>query len=390
MERGIWAGGARGRSTQQNLSAYFVARSVKLYLHIGGRFGFVMPRAALSRQTYSGFRTGNYTSVGASTFVAFDQSWDLLDVEPQPFPVPAGVTFGERASAAVPMGTDVLAYGGHTPDRGDRVEGLTKAVRTIVVSGDENGPSSPYRQRFRRGATLAPRMLALVVDDERQGTLGVPIGRRSVRSRKTTLDKLPWRDLPVHRGVVESIFVRPTYLGESVLPFRTYPPLEAVIPYDGTRLLDGGDERIDRYPGLAESWRGAELIWSANRSSELRTLVEQVNYLRQLSVQFPVAPLRVIYTKAGSTLTAAYITDSAAIIDTSLYWATVTNLEEARYLVAILKFPAITRLVRPMQAVGGHFGPDTSIPMCGNYRSLPSTQMTIDIVDWHRSRHLPS
>ncbi len=95
-----------------------------------------------------------------------------------------------------------------------------------------------------------------------------------------------------------------------------------------------------------------KLIWSANRSSELRTLVEQVNYLRQLSVQFPVAPLRVIYTKAGSTLTAAYITDSAAIIDTSLYWATVTNLEEARYLVAILNSPAITRLVRPMQAVG--------------------------------------
>lgn len=35
-------------------------RSIELYLRSGGRFGFVMPRAALTRQQFAGFRGGRY------------------------------------------------------------------------------------------------------------------------------------------------------------------------------------------------------------------------------------------------------------------------------------------------------------------------------------------
>jgi hypothetical protein len=96
-ERHLWAGGARGRSTQQDLSAYFVARSIELYLRVDGRFGFVMPLAALSRQTYSGFRDGDFSSVAETCAVAFDTPWDLDAVRPGPFPVPSSVVLGERA-----------------------------------------------------------------------------------------------------------------------------------------------------------------------------------------------------------------------------------------------------------------------------------------------------
>jgi SAM-dependent methyltransferase len=87
-ERKLWMGGARGRTTQQDLSAFFVARSVELYLRVGGRFGFVMPRAVLSRQTYGGFRAGDYSSSSELCSAAFATSWDLGKVEPEPFPVP--------------------------------------------------------------------------------------------------------------------------------------------------------------------------------------------------------------------------------------------------------------------------------------------------------------
>jgi hypothetical protein len=120
--------------------------------------------------------------------------------------------------------------------------------------------------------------------------------------------------------------------------------------------MDGTDERIDRYPGLASWWRKAEQIWIENRSSDKRTLIQQLDYMHQLRAQFPISPWRVVYTKAGNTLAACAINDHIGIIDHMLYWAPVASRDEARYLTAILNTPAINELVRPYQSVGA-FGP---------------------------------
>jgi N-6 DNA Methylase len=353
-ERGLWQGGAKGRTTQQDLSAFFVARAVELYLRMGGRFGFVMPRAVLSRQTYGGFRTGDFSSNTEQRFVAFEPSWDLGQVEPDPFPVPSCVIFGSRTDHTRPLPSEVLAWTGRAADHGDKSAGLI-ATRSAVsaVTGEES--SSAYKDRFRQGAILVPRMLVLVVPAP-LSPLGVLAGRISVRSRKTTLDKAPWKDLRPHDGVVESIFQRPAYLGESVAPFRVLVAADAIIPYDGTLLMRGSDERIDRYPGLAAWWRGAEQIWLQNRSSEKRELIEQLDYIRQLSVQFPIKPIRVVYTKAGNTLAATIVDDHRAVIDHSLYWAPVATRDEGRYLTAILNSSVLTTFARPYQSLGA-FGP---------------------------------
>jgi hypothetical protein len=166
----------------------------------------------------------------------------------------------------------------------------------------------------------------------------------------------PWKDLPALEGVVESIFIRPVYLGESVAPFRVLSTFEAVIPYDGNVLLDGDHEKIDRYPGLAAWWRQAEQVWMDNRSSEKRTLIEQLDYIKQLSAQFPRATRRVAYTASGNTLAAAIIQDHLGIVEHKLYWGQAQTKGEADYLVAILNAPALNRLVKPYQSVGA-FGP---------------------------------
>jgi hypothetical protein len=353
-ERKLWMGGARGRTTQQDLSAFFVARSIELYLRVGGRFAFVMPRAVLSRQTYRGFRAGDYSSSSETCSAAFETSWDLGKVRPHPFPVPSSVVFGRRSRGPKPLPAKVRAWSGQAPVRGDDSGSLISSESSVeAVTGDEI--ASPYKDRFRDGAILYPRMLIMVVDAP-TSPLGVPQGRRSVRSRKGSLDKAPWKDLPLLEGVVESIFVRPAYLGESVAPFRILAIPEAVIPYDGTRLMDGADDRIDRYPGLAAWWRAAEAIWLQHRSSDKRTLMEQLNYLGQLRAQFPITPLRVVYTKAGNTMAAATVQDRLGVIDHKLYWAPVTTRKEARYLTAILNAPSLNALVRPYQSVGA-FGP---------------------------------
>jgi hypothetical protein len=231
---------------------------------------------------------------------------------------------------------------------------LTQSAAIVeAVTGEES--ASVYKERFRDGAIMYPRMLIMVTSST-SGPLGVPQGRQAVTSRKTSLDKPPWKSLPPQEGVVESIFVHPALLGESFGPFRVFSTLQSVIPYDGTRLLDGSDERIDRYPGLADWWRNAETIWTAHRSSEKRTLLEQLDYMHQLSAQFPTSSIRVVYTKAGNTLCAAIVDDPATVIDHKRYWAPINSIDEARYLTAILNAPVLTEMVRPYQSVGA-FGP---------------------------------
>ena len=144
------------------------------------------------------------------------------------------------------------------------------------------------------------------------------------------------------------------YVGDSILPFRGVRPLQAVIPWDGERLLHGEDERLDLHPGLAKWWRSAEAVWTENRSSDRLDLLEQLDYRSKLSRQFPGTDHRVVYTKSGMYLAAALLSDPTAVIDHKLYWGSAASLDEARFLTAILNSTILTLAVRPLQARGEH------------------------------------
>ena len=181
--------------------------------------------------------------------------------------------------------------------------------------------------------------------------------QRSVRSRRSTLEKKPWKSLPDLVGTPESLFVRPVLLGESIVPFAVEYPFEGVIPWSrGTGFLDVGDPKLDDFPGLAKWWGNAVDVYMTNRTSDKRSLLEQLNYMRQLEAQFPIAPKRVVYTASGNTLAAALVFDDRAIIEHKLYWTAVSSDEEGRYLCGVLNAPVFTEIVRPYQSTGA-FGP---------------------------------
>ncbi len=100
------------------------------------------------------------------------------------------------------------------------------------------------------------------------------------------------------------------------------------------------------------NWLGKiESLWSAH-GTEKRSFAEQLDFFEQLSSQFPVAKLRVIYGKAGTNPAAAMLQDTTAIIDHMLYWAEVETLEEGRYLTAILNSETTRKKVEHWQAQG--------------------------------------
>ena len=360
-ERGLWAGGTA--ATNQDLAALFVTRCIELYLRPGGQFGYVMPWAVLPRpgqdssRPHAGFRTGNYPTSTGIVRVAFNEAWDLHRVKPSFFPLSVCVVLGHRQQAnesAVPLPEQARSWAGRFDTR--RAIWADAASRISILTAERPVATmrqSPYARKFTQGATILPRFLFLV-NPGKASPLGTVAGQRSVRSRRSPSEKSPWKRLPDLTGAVESDFIRPVYLGECILPFLCLPPLHGVIPWDGHRLLSDGDLGLGRYPGLADWLHKAEAIWERYRSSERLSLTERLDYRRGVSQQFPVPEYRVVYNASGAYLAAAVVTDRSAVIEHKLYWGSVTGLDEARYLTAILNSDVLTMAVRPMQPRGEH------------------------------------
>ena len=352
--RGLWHG--RSVATHQDLSALFVPRAVEQYLKNDGSFAFVLPNAALDRGYYKGFRSGQYADPAELTTVAFTGSWDLRRIRPHFFPRGGCVVFGTRTAGqphALPTATN--RWSGTLPRTAQTWEEaepyLHREDATLSISDDDAEDVSPYGGRFSNGANIFPRML-FFVEPQPAGPLGVGAGRRAVRSASSSYEKKPWKDLPRHSGVVETEFVRPVLLGENVLPYRVLPAREAVLPLEGSDLLDGENPRLDMYPGLAAWWRDAEQVWNEHRTSERLTLLGQIDYHRKFTDQLPLSPLRVVYSASGMHIAAALTDNRNAVIEHKLYWGTVSSRDEGYFLCAVLNCPEITQLVRPLMSYG--------------------------------------
>lgn len=353
-ERGLLAGhlGASAR----DLSTLFAARCVELYLRKpGGRFRFVMPHGTLTRKPHEAFRSARWnTSVMEHASVAFDRPWDLAAVTTG-FPMVACVVRGELETgvpAAMPNEVEIWKGRLPSPDLtwAEASERITISTGEVAALSSAAAVVSPYKRSFRQGAVLAPRAL-LFVERMVEEAGGLPIGRVAVRSRRTAVEKAPWKHVESLRGVVEQAFLRQVHLGETLLPYRLLPPLEAVLPVSDAALLDPA--MLADHPAMSTWWGEAEAMWQAHKSAADRSsLADRVDFHGQLAAQLPVARYRVAYTKAGNAIAAALIEDRAPLIDHKLYWAPVTSREEGLFLVAILNSGYLLQRVQPLQAVG--------------------------------------
>ena len=359
QRRGLWMGQV---AQQQDLSAYYFVRCVELYLKPTGTIAFVMPYAAMSRRQFAGFRSGAYGRRRGRKLeqvlatVQFTGAWAFRDDVQPLFPVPSCVLFGRLGGGDGDiLPSTILAASGTLPER----DATQVAADKHLVWRELPWPSqrkerltAGYAAQFRAGAVVFPSVLFRVKLAE-TGRLGPDPSAPLVESRRTRLEKPPWRDIDSLRRNVEADFVRPLYLGESIAPFRQLEPILAVIPWDPTtsRLLDSAQAQREGYAHLA-GWLGeAERLW-AEHGSGRRTLLEQLNYHGQLAAQFPVAGLRVVYAASGTVPAAAILRNDGAVVEHSLYWGGFDQLDEARLLVALLNSETLRARVAHLQSLG--------------------------------------
>jgi len=356
---GIWQGQV---AQQQDLSAYFFVRCVELYLRDGGTIAFVMPYAAMTRRQFARFRTGLYGAAqkGSSRLiyitVQFTNAWVFSDRVRPLFPVPSCVLFaisGEGTGPRLPNRVQVAS--GILPRRDtSRMEASQYLSWQNDIWPNERTTrvTEGYADLFRQGAIISPRVL-FTVQYVQAGILGPSPDSPLVESRRSNLEKLPWKNIHSLRSNIEADFLSPLYLGESIAPFRILSPILSVIPWDSERnhLLSGAEAQSSGYAHLAGWLTEAERIWSEYGKGK-RTLLEQLDYYGQLSAQFPIAPLRVVYSKAGTLPAAALLADSNGIVDTELYWMKVDSNDEGYYLLAIMNSETTRKLVEGLQARG--------------------------------------
>lgn len=354
---GVWVGPDEARLvTQTDLSGLFLVRCAELYAkppgpRRGGRLAMVLPLAALSRGQYRAFRTGDWAGVRA----VFTEAWVLDNQAVAPlFRVPTCVLFAEVAERAGPTPERVTAFAGRLPFK-DAPEEL--ADRHVVAApADAPRPVgfaavSPYRDRFRQGATLVPRMLCLV---ERRdgGRLGASQAAPAVRSRRSNLEDPRYRALDALEGAVERRFLRPVYLGESIAPFRVLHPFEGIVPVDAAgTVLDARQAGNRGFGRLADWMERAEAVWQRTSAGRM-TLSQRWNFHNGVTSQFPVPGLRVVFSKSGRRPAACIVSDEAGIVDHALYWTDVVAGAEARYLLAALNSGTVRRRIVHLQARG--------------------------------------
>ena len=348
---GLWVGG--NLATQQDLSALFWARAAERYLRLGGTIAFVLPYAALNRPAYEGLRRGTF---GGAT-VQIVAAWGLELVRPL-FPTSAAVVIGKRGKIGPPPEM-IERFQGHLPKR-DATE--VEADRWITRAQAPWPPittlagASVYRARFKQGASISPRRFFLV-EREPVGRLGGNRAAPSVRGKTGLLDKAPWKNIEPPSGPVETQFLRSLLLGENIAPYRLLAPALAVLPVEDRTILDGEAAARHGHRHLARWLRDIEAKWTlyASRGTDGKprmTLLHQIDHMHKLSQQLARIGTRVVYTKAGTLISASRVEDYTMIVDTSAYWTITRSSDESSYLCSIVNSNFVLQRIIPMQPRG--------------------------------------
>ena len=368
----IWAGGQL--APHQDIATLFYTRCAELYAQVGATIGMVMPHSALRTGQHLKWRSGSYKQKGDrdAPSIGLDlrvqEPWDLDNVVPDFFPMPASVVFAEYdgmgQGASLAPGTVQVWRGNWKED----YNGISR--KSEVLHHDDGKFKSPYAELSSNGATIQDRRLFFV--ETLPPTAMLPAANTiNVKPRLGSQDKVTYEgQLGQLEGVVHNDHLFDVYMGECVAPYVALDPLKAVLPVHRSTMTiplnhDNcqGDKHNACYldvallhPTMQRRWNTAAAMYrEAHKTQVIKDLYSNLNHLNKLTSQLEYlragidsgGTIRVAYTSAGRP-TATSIKDNNAIFENALFQTVCKSDSEAYYLIATINSNELAKQAKPL------------------------------------------
>ena len=367
----IWAGGKQ--APHQDIATLFYTRCAELYAHPGTIIGMVMPHSALRTGQHLKWRSGSYKQRGGrnAPIIGLDlrvhEPWDLDNVVPDFFPMPASVVFAEyigtgQGNALAPSTVEVW--------RGNWEKDYAGISRSSEALHHDDGKyKSPYAGLSSQGPTIVDRRLFFV--ETLDHTAMIPAANTTnVRPRVTSQDNYTYEGkLRNLEGVLSNDHLFDVYLGECIAPFVALAPLKAALPVHRptmTMPLNHDECEANKHDScrlevtslhftMRQRWNNAvEMYGDVHKNQSIKDLYGRLNHQNILTKQLEyVQPattgnriIRVAYTTQGEP-TSAIVRDHYAIIDHKAFQTQCQSEQEAHYVTAILNSNILAYQAKP-------------------------------------------
>ena len=381
---GIWAGGRQ--APNQDIATLFFTRVTDLYLKRDGKIGMVLPHSVIRAGQHLKWRSGYWQSQVADSQhdIAVDfgvkTPYDLDNLEPNDFfPMASAVVFAQARD--IRKGSDKIKRHPLAPGRVEIWRGPTdtpQVTRNVEALHHDDGEfHSPYADIAMRGADVFDRRLYFVTVEPNTIRNATP-NTFITYPRTSSQDKKKYDVGKLEGNPVHDDNLFDVYLGESIAPYATLPPLTAALPVDKPSMtlpLDHGSCPANPKTGnirhnacvvnttqldtrMRTRWINMSTLWDANKGkNDQKSLYQRLNYHNILTSQLgwlrnsDERLIRIAYSTSGVP-TAALISDDKAIVDTNLYQVACHTLDEAHYLLAIINSDALATAVNQFMPKG--------------------------------------
>ena len=359
------------------IAAIFLAYCSSYFLKEKGKLAFVLPRSFFSADHHDNTRSGMARGFRLTGI------WDLNDVTPL-FRIPSGVLLAERSAqpetfpsqglmgksfsgklaahncnwkAAAPKLTEANTRWFYL------TQGRSSAFSTRAQAGESQ--PNPYKRAFNQGATIVPRA-CYFVDLHQDAPPDFEDRLLNIRTATGIDAKKPWTELDF-KGRIESRFLFRTALSKSVLPFALYEPSLVALPVlieikeNGDKsvvMQSANDLRTAGFLHAARWFSATEKTWGERKTKKNETITasDYLNWQSKLTEQNLNAPYLVLYNSSAKDANATVVKrselDLEFFAESVTYVLETTQLQEARYLVAILNSSAPNEMMKDFQAKG--------------------------------------
>ena len=361
----IWAGGKL--APHQDIATLFYTRCAELYAKPQAKIGMVMPHSALRTGQHLKWRSGNYKRKGGKNAPSIalnfrsQEPWDLDNVVPDFFPIPASVVFSQYVG--IGQG-DPLAPGTVQMWRGNWQKEYANITRkSEALHHDDGNYKSPYAELSNNGATIYDRRL-LFVETVPHTAMLPAANTTNVKPRLSNQDNHKYHgQLNQIEGVVNNDHLFDVYLGDCIAPYVALHSQRAALPVHRTSMtmpLNHDDCEDDKHeacqlevvalhPTMQKRWNNAAAMYrEVHKNQAIKDLYSNLNHLSKLTSQLEYLrgaiagdrTTRIAYTTQGEP-TAAIIKDNYSVLDHKLFQTVCQSEEEAHYVLAIINSNAL-------------------------------------------------